>query len=43
VLARFYKPSEEDLKKYRKNEADFKKYPRFTAFQEHLKAIGLEK
>ncbi len=38
---KFYKPNEEDQKNYCKT-SDFDKCPRFSAFQAHLKAIGLK-
>jgi hypothetical protein len=39
----FYKPTEEDQTEHCTNKVNFEKCPRFTAYQSHLKAIGLEK
>ena len=39
----YYKPTEEEKKRFCENENEFKVCPRFTAYQEHLKAIGLRK
>ena len=39
----YYAPTEEEQKKHCKNEANFHYCPRFTAYQNHLKAIGLKK
>jgi hypothetical protein len=38
-----YKPTEADQKDFCKNSAEFQGCPRFVAYQNHLKAIGLEK
>jgi hypothetical protein len=39
----YYKPNEEDQKSFCKNRDEFRACPRFGAFQEHLRALGLEK
>ena len=39
----FYKPNEEDQKTFCKNAEASKTCPRFTAYHEHLKAVGLAK
>jgi hypothetical protein len=39
----FYKPNEEDQKEYRKDKVNFKACPRFKAYQDDLRARGLEK
>lgn len=38
-----YKPTEEDHKDWCKNRAMFRACPRLLTYQDHLKAIGLEK
>lgn len=39
----FYKPTEEEQKKYCMNIGEFRACPRFQAYQDDLKARGLEK
>jgi hypothetical protein len=39
----YYKPTEQDQKDWCKNIAKFKTCPRFTGYQEHLRAVGLQK
>lgn len=39
----YYKPTEEEQKKYCKDLRNFRACPRLQAYQTHLKAIGLEK
>ena len=39
----FYKPNEEDKKRFCQLASQFKECPRFVAYQNHLRAIGLEK
>jgi hypothetical protein len=43
TMGESYKPTEADKRKYCQNEAEFKACPRFTAYQNHLKAVGLER
>ena len=43
VDAHHYKPNEDDKKAYCNNGEEFKECPRFDAYQDHLKAIGLRK
>jgi hypothetical protein len=38
-----YKPAQEDQKAYCKNSGEFQGCPRFEAYQDHLRAIGLVK
>jgi len=38
----YYKPTEEEKKQFCKSEK-FNTCPRFTAYQNHLKAVGLQK
>jgi len=39
----FYNPSKEDKEKYCQVAGQFKDCPRFVAYQNHLRAIGLQK
>ncbi|MCX6660093.1 MAG: hypothetical protein NTX81_06920 [Candidatus Bathyarchaeota archaeon] len=38
----YYKPDEEDRKNYCKTH-DFKRCPRYVAYNEHIRALGLKK
>ena len=39
----YYKPTEQDQKEHCRSGGSFRRCPRLLAYQDHLKAIGLEK